>query len=246
MDEGIKGENASGMSSSYESNSGRGSFGYWPSGGSSQGYGSNTGQSGNFKRSVAFKLKIGQIMGGNQIFDLDKLSYIEINNRRVQRVNIIANVIDKYLQEGEKNYGTATLDDASGQIKIKVFGEELAKIKELNQGDTVLVIGMLRSWNNEVYVMPEIIKKKDPKYLFVRKLETDLDMPKEMDRDKIAMLRDNILDMIKKAEEAGGINSDKLIIDLKESPDVINSEIKKLLEDGAIYEPRPGKLRYLG
>ena len=152
MSEAIKGESASGLSQSYASSSG----------GSS-----------NFKRSVAYKFKIGQVVGGNQVFDADKLNYIEINNRRVQRVNIIANVIDKYLQEGEKNYGTATLDDASGQIKIKVFGEELGKIKELNQGDTVLVIGMLRSWNNEVYVTPEIIKKKDSKYLFVRKLETD-------------------------------------------------------------------------
>ena len=138
------------------------------------------------------------------------------------------------------------MDDASGQIKIKVFGEDIGKIKGLNQGDTVLIVGLLRSWNNEVYINPEIIKKKDPKYLFVRKLETDLERPKELDKDKIALMRDNILDMIKKAEEGGGINSDKIIMELKESPEIINQEIKKLLEDGAIYEPRPGKLRYLG
>ena len=216
------------------------------SGGMNHNYGLNVGQPSSFKRYAAYKFKIGQIISGNQLFDMDKLSSIEINNRRVQRVNIIANVIDKYLQEGEKNYGTATLDDASGQIKIKVFGEEVEKIKELNQGDTVIVIGLLRSWNNEVYITPEIIKKKDPKYLFVRKLETDLEMPKEVDRDKITLIRDSILDMIKKAEEDGGINSDKIIMELKESPEIINQEIKRLLEDGAIYEPRPGKLRYLG
>ena len=52
--------------------------------------------------------------------------------------------------------------------------------------------------------------------------------------------------MVKDAEKDNGIEIEKLILDLKEHPDVINSEIKKLLEDGIAYEPRPGKLRYLG
>ena len=214
--------------------------------GMNQNYGLNIGQASSFKRYTAYKLKIGQIISGNQVFDLDKLNFVEINNRRTQRVNVIANIIDKYLQEGEKNYGAATLDDASGQIKVKVFGEDIGKIKELNQGDTVIVIGLLRSWNNEIYINPEIIKKKDPKYLFVRKLETDLEMPKAIDMDKVAEVKDKILKMIKQAEENGGINSENIIMELKENPEVINQEIKKLLEDGAIYEPRPGKLRYLG
>ena len=36
-------------------------------------------------------------------------------------------------------------------------------------------------------------------------------------------------------------------MDLREiSPEVINSEIKRLLEEGIIFEPRPGKIRWLG
>jgi len=30
------------------------------------------------------------------------------------------------------------------------------------------------------------------------------------------------------------------------SPKIINQEIQKLLEEGIIFEPRPGKVRYLG
>jgi hypothetical protein len=30
------------------------------------------------------------------------------------------------------------------------------------------------------------------------------------------------------------------------SPEIINQEIKKFLEEGIIFEPRPGKVRYLG
>jgi len=35
-------------------------------------------------------------------------------------------------------------------------------------------------------------------------------------------------------------------MDVEASPDVIKVEIKKLLEEGLIYEPRPERLRYLG
>ena len=51
---------------------------------------------------------------------------------------------------------------------------------------------------------------------------------------------------IKDAEVDGGIDVDKIIMNTEASPDLINSEIKKLLEDGLVYEPRPGRLRYLG
>jgi len=33
---------------------------------------------------------------------------------------------------------------------------------------------------------------------------------------------------------------------LKNEPEIINKEISKLLEEGFIYEPRPGKIRILG
>lgn len=201
----------------------------------------------SFKRHIAYKFRIGQILEGNQIFDADRLKFVEIYGRNVARVNVIANVVDKFLQEGEKKFGSLTLDDASGQIKAKVFGDDVKKFESLNQGDTIMVIGLIRSWNNEIYLTPEIIKKKDPAFLLVRKFEVERDMPKVVDRAQVAAVKDRILSMVKNAEQDGGIDIDKIITELKEhTPDLINSEIKKLLEDGVAYEPRPGKLRYLG
>jgi RPA family protein len=198
------------------------------------------------KRKIAYKVRIGQINEAKQNLDGDRLRNIEINGKEIIRVNLIANIIDKYIQEGEKKYGNLGLDDASGQIKAKLFGDDTSKIDSFNQGDTVLVIGLIRSWNNELYLTPEIIKKKDPAFLLVRKLEVESQMPKTLDRSQIAELKDKILTMVKTAEPEGGIDIDKIIMDLKEPPNIINNEIKKLLEDGLCYEPRPGKLRYLG
>ena len=199
-----------------------------------------------FKRYVAFKLRIGQILSGTPNFENDKLKSIGVDNKEVSRVNLIANVIEKFIQDGEKKYASVTMDDASGQIKLKLFGEDVERLNEINQGDTLLVVGLLRSWNEEVYITPEIMKKKDPRFLLIRKLEVESAQPKTLDKEKTAELKDKILSMVKEAEKDGGIAIEKMIMELKEHPELINGEIKKLLEDGSVYEPRPGKLRYLG
>lgn len=199
-----------------------------------------------FKRKIAYKLRIGQILEGKQVIEGERLQHIEVNNKKAARINIIANIVDKYIQDGEKKFGSITLDDATGQIKVKVFGDEVALFSDLNQGDTIMTIGLLRIWNNEIYLIPEIIKKKAPSYLLLRKLEVESNSPKIQNPEKIKELKEKIIEMVKKADDSGGIEIEKLILDLKEHPDTINSEIKKLLEDGLAYEPRPGRLRYLG
>ncbi len=211
------------------------------------------------KREVAYKLKIGDILAGNPIIEKEttdqgvareRFKFLELNNRQIQRTNIVANVIDKFMSEGEKRFATLTIDDASGQIRLKVFGEDTEKFNELNQGDTIIIIGLLRSYNQELYLLPEIIKKVDPRYLLVRKLELEKNQPVQQTAESKAQsqtLKDEIINLIKTGEEQGGIDTDQLITQLKTfSPDQINSEVKKLLEEGIIYEPRPGRVRHLG
>jgi len=189
-------------------------------------------------------------MKGKVILDEEKFKFLEFpetnEEKHVVRVNVIANIIDKFVQDDEKKFASLTLDDASGQIKVKTFGDDIQKFENFSQGDTVMLIGLLRQWNNELYIIPEIIKKRSPQYLMIRKLETDLQKPKEIPKEQITELKDKILTIIKEQEANGGADTEKLILELKSPPETINSEIKKLLEEGIIYEPRPGKVRYLG
>jgi RPA family protein len=199
-----------------------------------------------FKRHTAFKLKIGDVLSGSQITDGEKLKYIEINGKNVARVNLIANVVDKFIQDEEKKFASITLDDASGQIKLKAFGDDIEKLKSFEQGDTVLTIGMVREWNNEIYLTPEIVKKKEPEYLLLRKLENDLQKPKELDKKEVSEVKDKIVEIIKREETNNGADVKNIITELGAKQEVVNQEIRKLLEEGTIYEPRPGKVRYLG
>ncbi len=223
------------------------------------------------KREIAYKLKIGDILAGTPIVEdvpqeaspnpgetitaavKEKFRFLELKDKKIIRVNIIANIIDKYSSDGEKKFATVTVDDATGQIRLKVFGEDINMFNDLSQGDTILVIGVLRSYNGEVYLLPEIVKKTDPRYLLVRKLEIEgksvvkVNSPAMAEAEKTLNIRDQIVNIIKSGEDAGGIGTDEIISKIKtQSPEIVNSEIIKLIEDGTIYEPRPGKVRYLG
>ncbi len=203
-----------------------------------------------FKRHIAYKLRVGDISIGKTIMDGERFSFLELGDKKIVRVNVVGNIVDKYQSEGESKYISLTLDDGSGQIKLKIFGDDVEKFKDVVQGQTVLVIGLLRSFNNEIYVTPEIIKEIDPKYLLVRKLENEKNQVKNaqpLEQNQMTAVKDKILQKIKESEKDGGVEVDSIIMNLREtSPDVINQEIKQLLEEGIIFEPRPGKLRWLG
>lgn len=207
-------------------------------------------ETGQFKRNVAHKLRISDIFMGKPVINDEKFSFLELGDKKIIMVNILGNIVDKFESEGNRKYIFFKLDDGSEQISLKVFGDDILKFKDIIQGLTVLVTGVLRHWNNETYLQPEIIKEQDTKYLLVRKLEFEKEQPKRttnIEKSQIIAIKDKILDLIKNAGDDGGIEREQIIMKLKEgSPEIINQEIKKFLEERIIFEPRPGKVRYWG
>ena len=210
-----------------------------------------------FKRNVAYKLRIADILNARPILSNEKFSFLDLNGMRVIRVNIVGSIVDKYESEGEKKYSFLTLDDGSGQIKMKAFGDDVERLKYTVHGQTVIVIGSLRHFNNEVYISPEIVREQSPRYLLLRKIEIENQKPNAADnagnyaetgkKDISPVdIRKKVLDMIKGSEPAGGIETSALTKSLNQPLDAVNEEIKKLLEEGIIFEPRPGKVRWLG
>lgn len=204
-----------------------------------------------FKRNIAFKVRIGDLLMAKPVIDSsENFSFLELGEKRIVRVNIAGNIVEKFEREGDKIYSFFTLDDGSGQIKLKVFGEDAKKFGKVEQGQTIIVIGLLRYWNNELYINPEIMKEQDIKYLLLRKMELEKEREKSvksLGREEIIAVKDRILGAIKNAEEIGGMELDKMIMSMPDiSPAIINQEIQKFLEEGIIFEPRPGKVRYLG
>ena len=202
-----------------------------------------------FKRNVAYKLRISDLANRNPIMEGERFSHVDLDGKKLVRVNIIGSIVDKYASEGEKKFLFLTLDDGSGQIKLKSFGDDAERFSWISQGQIVAVIGVLRFFNNEIYIAPEIVRELDSKYLLIRKLELEKNQkksPVKIIQENLSV-KDKIIDLIKASDLNGGIDLEKLIFNLNGNPpELINSEIQKLLEEGIVFEPRPGRIRWLG
>ena len=198
------------------------------------------------KRQVAYKLKISDILNGNLTKE-DFSGSIKLNNINVSRVNIIAAMIYK---SEDFNYSSAVIDDGTGRIQLRSF-ENNAYFSKIDVGDIVLIIGKIREFNNEKYIVPEILKRiNNAKWVDVRRLElknNDLidNSIKNTDKNLIenAKINEEIYSLIKKLDDGDGASFDDII---KGSCSVDAEKIlNKLLENGDIFEIKPGKLKVL-
>lgn len=124
-------------------------------------------------RQTAYKCWISSLTNGKYIKQEGKWdpNYIQTEKEKISRVNILANVVMKYKSE-DGNYVSIVLDDGSDTIRVKTWKEDTHLLINIEVGDIILIIGRPREYQNEIYIIPEIIKKiEDPNWELVRKLE---------------------------------------------------------------------------
>ncbi len=91
--------------------------------------------------------------------------------QKISRANLVGTIVDKFMSE-DGNYSSITVDDDSDSIRVKAFKEDSNFFANLEIGDLVTVIGKVREYADENYIIPEIVKKiTDPNYESLHRLE---------------------------------------------------------------------------
>lgn len=125
-------------------------------------------------RPVAYKVRIEELLRGEfrRSEDGSEPSYlISPWGTQIIRARVMGTVVDKLIRE-DGSYGTITIDDGSGLLRVKVWGRDVERIGKVNIGDLVDVIGRVREFEGEVYLAPEgVIPISDPNWETVRMLE---------------------------------------------------------------------------
>jgi len=140
------------------------------------------------KRLTAKKASIGEIINGKFIKKSGfESSYVLTNlGRKLSRVRVLGLIVDKFISPDEK-YATITLDDSTETIRCKAFIN--TKIFDgFGSGDLVDVFGKLKEYNEEIYIMPEIITKVDPNFETLRILELEKIFKEQ--REKIKKIKE--------------------------------------------------------
>jgi len=48
-----------------------------------------------FKRNIAYKIRIGEILNGKPVIENEKFSFLDFNGKRVIRINLVGSIVDK-------------------------------------------------------------------------------------------------------------------------------------------------------
>jgi len=223
------------------------------------------------KRQTAVKIWISNLLNGTYTKQEGEFepNYIEVNEKQVGRVNLIANVVFRFQSE-DGSYLSLTLDDGSSQIRVKAWNEATDILKGIQVGDLINIIGRPRKFNEEIYVVPEIAKKMgDFNWETARRLELfkEYGKPVNIDFTKQAITkeengfsnksdvveekiedsddRQKILDLIEKLGMENGVETEDIINKSGMDNEVVEEIILDLLKNGEIYEPKPNVLRIL-
>jgi len=199
------------------------------------------------KRETAMICMVDDLLRGNFVRTEGwNPSYFSTGLGNISRVNIMGVVVSK------EPAGGLLLDDGSGRILLRSFGE--SSFTGVDMGDLVLVIGRPRIYNEQKYVLPEIIRKIDQRWGTYRQLQIGIlrkNMTPVKKEERVSIKESEqpvnyyqkILAFIRDLDAGSGANAEE-VIKRSGAPngDVL---IKKLIEEGEIFELRPGKLKVL-
>ena len=197
------------------------------------------------KRSIAFICKINDLIINDFVKEGAEFapSYVLCNGEKIARANVIGVVVDKE----EKSL---VIDDGTAKIRLRAF-ENTPGLDNFLVGDIVNVIGKIREFNNERYLLPEIMKKTTKKWLELRKMQLQgsaTDNKKTEDAEEVEDVKkpltkaEEVLSAIRKFDSGEGAAIELILSKVgNDAENIING----LLRDGEIFEIRPGRLKVL-
>lgn len=212
-------------------------------------------------RHTAVKLNIRDVLSASYVQEGEQnLNYLETSwGDKVVRLNLVGII----LSMEKMGYVTNLLiDDGTGIITLKLFEESALNF---SVGDTLLIVGKVRMFNQEKYISPEILRKVTTAWLKVRMIElknrvipvnsyssekntplaqTPDDSGKEVKNEEISELPgEKVIGLIRAMDEGNGV----MIEDIIEKSPLKDTEriLQKMLEQGVIFQVMPGKVKVL-
>lgn len=206
------------------------------------------------ERMTAKKVRIADLTGGEWVRKegMEPSFVLTAHGDQVSRARVLATVVGRFVAE-DQAFASVTLDDQTDTIRAKTF-QTAQPLQQLAVGDRVDIVGKVREYQGEVYLIPEAVRIiADPNWETLRRLDiiaqrrrqaapTSMNAGQrpapERERDAV---RKQALAVIEKRPDGAPFADLLKLLDAPEP--VIESVIDELLAEGICYEPSPGKIR---
>lgn len=195
-------------------------------------------------------MQIDDLLDGTFIKDETSSSYRTKTGFIISRVNVFGIVISK---ESNDFFSSIIIEDGSGKIDVRSF-EKKDVFDDIEVENIVNVIGKIREYNQMPFISVELIKKSDQDFFNLRKKELSSikkfypkakEEPNISEAEELVVAGDGekILSMLNELDKGDGVDTELLI----EKSGIKNAEglIKELINNGDVFEIRPGKLKVL-
>ncbi len=168
----------------------------------------------------------------------------------ISTVRIMGTVVSRYEAE---NYLIYTLDDSTETVSVRIFGEDMERFSSYDVGDIVDVVGSLREYEGEKYIVPRTVQVvEDPNWEVARRLEL-LIRGKKMGvesssaymqiEDVVSDFSGLIMDLVEKLDDGSGADYKELLKGSGLAEKQLDDGLNELLSKGDIYEPKIGRFK---
>jgi len=183
-----------------------------------------------------------------RVIDLQKGTFVKGDNnnpnhillpdkKKVFRTHIIGTIL-RIQQTG--NTASIVIDDGSASILLRIF-EEFPQMKTVSAGATVSVIGKIRSYKEQVYIVPEIIKECDKAWLGAHKAINVQVEPNPVDKKVVHTSIESIIEYLNNNDSGSGVSMQDLTTQFGNIEQIIDN----MLKHGVVYAHMPGRIKLL-
>ncbi len=200
------------------------------------------------KRQIAIKTRITRILQGQFIKENEDIpNHVLLpDGTRISRVNIFATIVQADTSSG---YPALLLDDGTGTIMARAF-EQSPHLQTHTTGEIVLFIGRIREYGKERYLIPEALKKISPEWISVRSKELETTIPAEQTHTSTTDMSQKqvsagtiLIKIIKSLDSGEGADEEQVIAE--SGMLTAEQELKKLTQQGMLFNPKPGRVKVL-
>jgi len=186
----------------------------------------------DYKRFVAVKVWIADLHSGSLKQSDNALNCVVLEDgREAARINVLGLVVgvDDALW----------VDDGTGTVGVRSFSNAPFDVEV---GQCVLVIGRPREFEGQKYLVGEIVKGVDTKWLEVRRKEVERVVPRENPNQVVAQEEDstNVVDLVRELDKGEGADYDEVLEKCGSEDRIVH-----LLAVGELFETKPGRLKVL-
>ncbi|MFX0107035.1 MAG: OB-fold nucleic acid binding domain-containing protein [Candidatus Hodarchaeota archaeon] len=121
------------------------------------------------ERMTAVRASVADIVNGTYRED-EGPHVISPYGVELRRVALVGMIVDQYAGQG--NFASITIDDGTETIRAKAWGSEASSLEQVKKNVLTLLVGKVREYEGEVYIVPEVIRElDDPNYMGIHLME---------------------------------------------------------------------------